>query len=180
MKETALSAAALPRVPAATRVARALCDRVTRGRLRIVLPNGDAVEGGDEGIEAEWRVRDWRAVTALLARGATGFAEGYLRGYWDSPDLTRLLQVACANEAAAGALAAGLPGAGLFDRLRHRLRANSPRQARRNISYHYDLGNDFYAQWLDETMTYSSGVFTHAGQTLAEAQAGLGIVGFLA
>lgn len=154
-----------------TRLAETLVERIRHGQLRIVLPCGTVAAGGsDDGLAAEWQLHDWRAVSALAARGASGFAESYIAGHWDTPDLTSLLRVACANEAALGGLVGGVPGAGLFDRLRHRLRANSRRQARRNISFHYDLGNAFYRLWLDPGMTYSSALFDGDGQSLAAAQ----------
>ncbi len=111
--------------------------------------------------------------TALLRRlalgGSVGFAEGYLAGDWSSNDLTPLLWVLAANESA---VSPGEPG-GLprfLGRLRHTLNANTRRGSRRNIAYHYDLGNDFYRLWLDAGMTYSAAVFAHAGEELEAAQ----------
>jgi cyclopropane-fatty-acyl-phospholipid synthase len=105
-----------------------------------------------------------------LRRGATGLAEAYMEGHWSTPDLTRLLLVLEHNLAAMGR---GLPKTKLFrlnDRLGHRRNRNSRKGSRRNISFHYDLGNDFYELWLDPSMTYSSALFEHAGQNLEAAQ----------
>lgn len=91
-------------------------------------------------------------------------------GWWDSPDLQALLDVALINN---DAVSNGFPGAGLvraLERFRHWLRANTKRGSRRNISYHYDLGNEFYGLWLDPSMTYSSALFSGQGETLEQGQ----------
>ncbi|HYN39432.1 MAG TPA: cyclopropane-fatty-acyl-phospholipid synthase family protein, partial [Rhodospirillales bacterium] len=89
---------------------------------------------------------------------------------WDSPDLTTLMELAALNEASIGDLAVGSSLVLLIHRLRHRLRENTQRGSRRNISSHYDLGNDFYAHWLDDGMTYSSALFATPEQPLRHAQ----------
>ena len=178
MKESAtFAAAARPRRSAAgplVALVERLGTRIGYGTLVVRTPAGELFEFGEvragepRGI---WQLHSWRALWALLARGATGLAEAYLAGHWDSPDLTALLQVAAVNERRLGRAAAGSTWLQWSDRLRHRWRANSPRQARRNIAYHYDLGNDFYAAWLDRSMTYSAAMFTAPGETLEAAQA---------
>ncbi len=85
--------------------------------------------------------------------------EAYVDGWWSSPDLQAFMDLVHARN---DAIYDGFPAMGLvrvFENLRHWLRSNSRRQARKNISHHYDLGNDFYRLWLDETMTYSSAMF---------------------
>jgi cyclopropane-fatty-acyl-phospholipid synthase len=176
MKETASFTAASPRrrvagpLPA---LLKRVGERIRYGTLLVRTPGGDQFEFG--GVAANepygvWEIGSWTALWSLLTRGATGLAESYLDGRWDSPDLTALLRVAAVNERALGACAAGSPLLLWGDRLRHRLRANSPRQARKNIAYHYDLGNAFYALWLDETMTYSAALFDRPGEALEVAQ----------
>ena len=91
-------------------------------------------------------------------------------GWWTTPNLQDLMDVILMNNEN---IARSFPGAGLFrlrERLRHCLNVNSRRGSQRNVAHHYDLGNDFYALWLDETMTYSSALFRDAGESLAEAQ----------
>ncbi len=99
-----------------------------------------------------------------------GFARAYMDGDWDSPDISSLLELAVANEKSWLSLSQPSRLTATIDYLRHRLRRNSKSGSRRNIAFHYDLGNRFYGAWLDETMTYSSALFTQPGQTLAEAQ----------
>ncbi len=115
-------------------------------------------------------MRSGKLVWDLASGGSLGFARGYLDGDWDSPDLGAVLQWGIANEEALASVL-GAPGpARLLAFLRHRLRANTRAGSRRNIAFHYDLGNDFYRLWLDETMTYSSAMFLSDDQSLADAQ----------
>jgi cyclopropane-fatty-acyl-phospholipid synthase len=146
--------------------------RLCQGSLQVVTPRGERLDFGDGGApQAVWRLHHPRALWRLVSGGALGFAEGYLAGDWDTPDLMALLDLAAANEAALGAAAGGRGWLAAGERLRHRLRANSRRQAQRNIAYHYDLGNDFYSAWLDDTMTYSAAVFAAPDEPLEAAQA---------
>ena len=143
------------------------------GRLTLTLPNGDIHQlgGTGPGPEAQLRVHTPAALRRLIFGGDIGLAEGYVDGQWDTPDLLALMRLAERNQAP---LERGLRGATLalwLNRAYHRLRANSREGSRRNIAYHYDLGNAFYGHWLDEGMTYSSALFEHQGQPLAEAQA---------
>ena len=110
-------------------------------------------------------------VTRLFKAGSIGFAEGYMAGEWDCQDLAGLIYLLHLNEDSLEPDFSRLQHLYTFiSAVRHRLRSNSKRGSRRNIAYHYDLGNDFYAHWLDETWTYSSAVFEHADEDLAAAQ----------
>ena len=125
---------------------------------------------GRGGRHVEVTVHDPRAWHGL-ARGSVGLAEGYRRGWWDCDDLTGLVRLLSrATEPVRRPLdalvAAAAPIVDPVARLRRRDRAED----RRNIHAHYDIGNDFYALMLDETMTYSCAVFEHPGQSLADAQ----------
>jgi len=142
------------------------------GRLVVVLPSGERYEqcGSEPGPEAELHISQWGALARLVVGGYTGFARAYIAGEWRSPDIAAFFEWAACN---AEPLDTAFCGAGLsqlFDRLRHLKRANTQSGSRRNISAHYDLGNAFYALWLDEGMNYSSGIFAHPGQSLQEAQ----------
>jgi cyclopropane-fatty-acyl-phospholipid synthase len=143
------------------------------GRLELELPGGPALcIGKASGPEARLQVhRPARLVARLLARGGLGFAEGYMAGEWDSPDLAALLRLAAVNEAALGRASRGTGLSRALDRLRHLARRNHRRGSRRNIAYHYDLGNDFYQLWLDSGMAYSAARFEHPDEPLADAQA---------
>ena len=141
------------------------------GELVVGMPDGaDRVFCGREpGPSARIDVRDTVLARRLLHGAHIGLAEGYMEGLWDTPDLHAVLELGLANLSAGWM--AGLPVVGRpFERLRHRLHDNDPKRgARRNIEYHYDLGNPFYALWLDETMTYSAACFETA-EDLAQAQ----------
>ena len=106
----------------------------------------------------------------LVREGDLGFSDAYLEGWWSTPDLQAFMDVIHADN---DELYEQFPGMGLvraFEKLRHWMNSNSRRQARRNISYHYDLGNDFYSLWLDDTMTYSSAIFDTGQESLEAAQ----------
>jgi len=145
------------------------------GRLSIHCPSGRrfVLQGtdGSETPNAAVRVVDWRCLPRLMFGGQLGFAEGHLRGEWDSPDLHEVFALVLANGAGFQARFGGSRLSRVASRLIHRLNANSRRGSRRNIAYHYDLGNDFYAAWLDPTMTYSSALFTAGDEDLQTAQA---------
>jgi cyclopropane-fatty-acyl-phospholipid synthase len=119
----------------------------------------------------EIRIHDSRALVRALVNGETGLGEAYVDGLWSSPDLVALIELGALNRASL-ALSAGWWRAPtqLARTLAHRARRNTRRQSRRNIAAHYDLGNDFYRLFLDETMTYSSAVFASPDQPLADAQ----------
>ena len=157
----------------AWRIAMAAADRVKVGRLMVVLPDGSQRTFGDPtaGPGAEIHIHDRRALTKLLVDGETGGGEAYMDGLWSSPDLAGLLRWAALNRESL-ALSAGWfrAPAQLRRTLAHRLRRNTKGQSRKNISAHYDLGNEFYRTFLDETMTYSSAVFASPEQSLADAQ----------
>ncbi|PPC77857.1 SAM-dependent methyltransferase [Pokkaliibacter plantistimulans] len=116
------------------------------------------------------RIHQRRAVQRGLHGGLLGWAEGYMAGDWDCDDLHALTDWAMANEKRLEQAFAGSPFSAWLHRLLHRLNANSRRGSRRNIAFHYDLGNDFYRLWLDPTMTYSSALFASPEQSLEQAQ----------
>jgi cyclopropane-fatty-acyl-phospholipid synthase len=147
--------------------------RLEVGHFTVTMPDGGEYElpskhGG--GPHAVVHIRRWRALRRFWSQGDTGFVESYMDGDWDSPELSNIIELATLNADSWNASALE----NLFTRLRHRvahlLRANTKSGAKRNIAAHYDLGNDFYRQWLDPTMTYSSAYFEHDAQPLPEAQ----------
>jgi cyclopropane-fatty-acyl-phospholipid synthase len=147
--------------------------RIRIGRLTVVMPDGRRRELGDRASSrtAEIRIHDPAVATRLLLHGETGAGEAYMDGLWSSPDLEALVELAALNRSAL-AMNAGWwrRPLDLPRRLAHRARRNSRRQARQNIAAHYDLGNDFYRLFLDETLTYSCAVFESPAQSLADAQ----------
>ena len=142
------------------------------GRLDVTLPNGEARSfvGSEPGPHGVLYIRSPRLIGHVLKNGEVGFGEAYLEGLWDSPDLASLLAVMHINEPHYR----GPYETNVLSRfagwLGHKLRANSRAGARANIEYHYDLGNEFYKMWLDETLAYSSGMFLRPDQSLKEAQ----------
>jgi cyclopropane-fatty-acyl-phospholipid synthase len=142
------------------------------GRLDFVLPDGRRfrAEGAAPGRHAEIAIHDPDCFARLIREGDLGFSEAYMDGDWSTPDLMALLDLAHDE---VETLFYGFPGQGWLrrlERMRHWLRSNSRGQARRNIRHHYDLGNDFYALWLDPSMTYSSALFEGSQQSLEAAQ----------
>jgi cyclopropane-fatty-acyl-phospholipid synthase len=142
------------------------------GRLDVTLPNGEARSfvGGEPGPHGVLHIRSKRLIGYVLRNGEVGFGEGYLDGLWDSPDLASLLAVMHINEPHYHGPYEKNPLGRLWGWLRHRMRANSRDGARANIEYHYDLGNEFYKMWLDETLAYSSAIFIQPNETLKDAQ----------
>ena len=149
-----------------------LAKGIKRGRLDFVLPDGRVfrAEGPDPGPVAVLTIFHPDTFTRLIREGDLGFCDAYLDGWWSSPDLQAFLDFLHSDNQD---LYDGFPGMFLvraYERLRHWMNSNSKRQAKKNISYHYDLGNDFYALWLDDTMTYSSALFDGGQDSLEAAQ----------
>jgi cyclopropane-fatty-acyl-phospholipid synthase len=147
--------------------------RLGQGRLDVVLPDGRRfrIEGRLPGPVAEMVVHDPDLFARLIREGDLGFCDAYLDGGWSSPDLQAFLDLIqlAPNNAVQDAFP-GLRLVRIYEKMRFWLRSNSRAQARRNIAHHYDLGNDFYRLWLDDTMTYSSGLFQSGQESLEKAQ----------
>ncbi|TDU26713.1 cyclopropane-fatty-acyl-phospholipid synthase [Panacagrimonas perspica] len=144
-----------------------------KGSLDVYLPNGSTrhFEGPQPGPHGVWRIKSSeRLMRHVLASGEVGIGDSYLDDSWDSPDLTRLLMTLYLNEPYyKGPFEKNWLGK-LYGYWQHRRKANTKRTARRNIEHHYDLGNEFYKMWLDETMAYSSAMYIEPTQTLQDAQ----------
>jgi len=141
-----------------------------KGRIDVILPDGRQfrAEGPEPGHVAEIHIHNDDVFTRTVRDGDMGFAEAYLDGWWTTPDLMAVMEFMHDD---ADHIYDGFPAQRLvqiYERLRFWMQRNSKKQARKNISYHYDLGNDFYSLWLDDTMTYSSAIFT-TGQESTEA-----------
>ncbi|MEP5153036.1 cyclopropane-fatty-acyl-phospholipid synthase family protein [Planktotalea sp.] len=147
------------------------CAQLREGQLTLRTPDGARYQFGDSGPEAEMQINDWAAVSAMAAHGQVGLGEAYVQGLWDTPSVEGLMSVAMLNREHLG----NYDQASAFNKAKFRLvdrvlRANSKRGSRKNIRAHYDVGNEFYQLWLDEGMTYSSGIFNDGGDDLARAQ----------
>ncbi len=165
-----LASIKLSRLPRATRLALEIFDRLDGGALAIELPDGTHLRAGHGPLVAHLRVRDHAVFDETLARGDIGFGESWMDGLWDTEDLTGLLTLLSRNRARIGEAIYGRMFRMLGHRIAHLLRANTRAGSRRNIEAHYDLGNDFYALWLDPSMTYSAAVFDSPTESLHDAQ----------
>jgi cyclopropane-fatty-acyl-phospholipid synthase len=148
-----------------------ICERLHEGRLTLRTPDGARYEFGNSGPQAEMNIRDWSAISAMAAHGQVGLGEAYVHGLWDTPSIEGLVSLAMLNRDNLGAY----DKASRLSSLKYRLldtvlRANSRSGARKNIRAHYDVGNEFYQLWLDEGMTYSSGLFAGGDDDLGSAQ----------
>ena len=142
------------------------------GRIDFVLPDGRRfrAEGQNPGPVAELDIHNVDLFARLIREGDLGFCDAYLDGWWSTPDLQAFMDFIHADNED---IYDGFPGMGLvrrYEQLRFWIQRNSKDQARKNISYHYDLGNDFYGLWLDETMSYSSALFDDPQQSMEQAQ----------
>ena len=157
-------------------LARAFLTRLGRhveyGQLQIEMPSGETIQcaGTQAGPAARLSLHRWRAVRRLLAGGDIGFAESYMDGDWSTPDLTALIELAARNHETMIPAMGGSWLARMAYRLAHLRRGNTRAGSRRNIPAHYDLGNAFYAEWLDPGMTYSSALYETPDTTLEQAQ----------
>jgi len=155
----------------ATRLVFELLEGLHGGLLEIRLPDGSSRLFGEGEPGVTLIVHDEAVFARILARGDIGFAEAYFDGQWDSSDVTGLLRLFAANRDSLRRAVYGNWQQLLVARMRHWLNRNSRTGSKRNIMAHYDLGNAFYALWLDPTMSYSSAIYrAHDGDDLPTAQ----------
>ena len=147
--------------------------RIEAGDLTVDLPSGArlAHKGARPGPQAFVKIHRWRAILRLILLGDVGFAESYISGDWSSRDLPAFIELAARNVDALEAKITGSFASRLMARLRHFAHANTRTGSRKNIAFHYDLGNSFYQCWLDPSMTYSSALYADPFDTLEDAQA---------
>jgi cyclopropane-fatty-acyl-phospholipid synthase len=165
--------------PAAARAVFRMLQALRIGSLDVQLPDGSqahfgqrATDGGPTQPRAALRLNNWNVCSAVLKSGDIGFAESWIAGDWQSPDLVDLLTLFIANRDAIEQVIYGTWWGGLAYRIKHVLNRNSRSGSKKNIHAHYDIGNPFYRQWLDETMNYSSAWFNgDMNQPMPQAQA---------
>jgi len=135
--------------------------RLDAGAIEAALPDGShrLLGGRAPGPLVVMRVVRWRALVKLITGGSVGWYEAWTKGDWIAEDPMPLFELFMLNRVALGTVARAGGVSRLAIRAWHLLRDNTPHRARQNIEAHYDLGNDFYAEWLDKTMTYSSALF---------------------
>jgi len=147
-------------------------NHIEYGSLTVTTPDGKTMsyQGPQTGADAHFVVQDWRAITALASSGDIGLAEGYRDGWWSSDDLVELFYFGLQNESALNKYIYGGVFARVAAKLAYLFTQNTLKGSRKNIHAHYDLGNDFYTLWLDQTMTYSSAIFHDQNDDLEKAQ----------
>lgn len=150
----------------------AVARTLQNGRLDIGLDDGRVfrAEGAAPGPVARIDIHNDEIFARMLREGYLGFCDAYLDEWWTTPDLQAFMDLVNSDN---DDMYNGYPGqklVELYEKLRFWFQRNTRKQARRNISYHYDLGNDFYRLWLDDTMTYSSAIFETGQESLEAAQ----------
>ncbi|WP_280192007.1 cyclopropane-fatty-acyl-phospholipid synthase family protein [Delftia sp. PS-11] len=168
-------AAAKHTIPASACRVLKLLEQLPRGQLDLQLPDGQvrrlpAEQAAAADADASCMLHTWNALERCLKSGDIGWAEGYMAGEWDSPDLAALLRLGIDNRNHVQRLVYGSWWGQLGYRLRHWLQRNTRAGSARNIHAHYDLGNDFYRLWLDPGMSYSAAWFEgRQGDALRQA-----------
>jgi len=158
--------------PAFSQVLDQIDRRLASGGLDVTVPDGTRRRLGFRapGASAAVCLHSWMALVRLATSGSVGWYKAWAQGEWSSPDPVAIFELFAANAEPLGEVARAKGPFRLVNALAHRRRDNAPRKARENIAAHYDLGNDFYAAWLDATMTYSSARFASPGDSLERAQ----------
>lgn len=159
-------------LPRAVRRALGFVIGLEHGTLAITLPTGEKfrIEGQNKDPVADLEINTYAFIGEVVRNGDIGLAESFFEGHWTSTDVTQFLELFCYNEAIIHEQMERHPLARVFLRVKHWLHRNTKRQARKNISAHYDLGNSFYEEWLDPSMTYSSALFQTGANDLESAQ----------
>ena len=154
------------------RFVRNLAQRMLAGQLTLILPKGRRLllSGEKTGPEVTVEIHRFRALWRAITRGELGLAESFMNGEWKASDLVGLMELALTAKAGFEWLVKIYSSIDFINRHRSLRRPNTRAGAAANIAYHYDLGNAFYAEWLDKTMTYSSALFTRTNLSLADAQ----------
>jgi cyclopropane-fatty-acyl-phospholipid synthase len=154
------------------KIADNLLSKIKLGNLSVIYPDGEKFFflGDRSGYSVDIQFNNYKLFTKLLHKGATGLAESYMDGDFDTKDLSKLLLFCYENESY---FLKGQNKYLILDyyiKFKHYLNENTKSKSKKNISYHYDLGNDFYKHWLDKSMTYSSAIFSSSNSDLFEAQ----------
>src|SRR5258708_33434865 len=148
-------------LPRLVRMALGFGSRLRRGPLDVTLPDGRTLRlgGVEPGPAAAMRLYNYGFASRLLRGGDIGIAEAYLRGEWDTPDLTQFLYLFCLNHDLIKQMLRDKPLMRFVQVVRHWFNRNTNLQPRRNIYAHYDIGNAFYSAWPDPAMPYTSPFF---------------------
>ncbi len=146
--------------------------KIKYGSLEVEFPSGEKnfFSGKNVGLTASIKIHNYNFLSYIFKRGSIGYAEAYMQGFYSTPNLTNLLMLSFKNER----FFLSNINSNIFyltlSKIKHFLKENSKSQSKKNIRYHYDLGNQFYEKWLDNTMTYSSAIFDKQNTNLSDAQ----------
>lgn len=174
-----MSTLAITRTPSFyERIVIDMLSKMDKGRLDVTLPDGHMVSlgNGEDNVKADMSINDDDFFRRCVLYGDVGFGEAYSDGIWDTSSITNvikwfLLNIDNApNVSGSEAKTAVLGMLKLFNKIYHARRSNTLSTARKNISEHYDLSNEFFSLWLDPSMTYSSAYFKSPEMSLEEAQ----------
>ena len=143
---------------------------VKKGRIQIRWPDGASTEHGQGGQRVDVVMHNTAPIKQLFFDGHNGFADAYFQGHWSCSDLTALFGIVMHNEVLFSGTLPGKWLARIKNVFHHLSKRNSIAGSKRNISFHYDLGNDFYKLWLDPSMSYSSALYEEGKSSLEQAQ----------
>ncbi|PPR47334.1 MAG: Tuberculostearic acid methyltransferase UfaA1 [Alphaproteobacteria bacterium MarineAlpha5_Bin9] len=146
--------------------------KVKIGILEVTFPSGRKRKfiGSNDEIYADITLNNYSLLPKLLKKGSIALADSYIENDFSTSNLSRLLLFAKYNEKSYNILIKGKSIYNFFRKIQHHFNENTKRKSKKNIKYHYDLGNDFYQKWLDDTMTYSSAIFDNKQKNLMNAQ----------
>ena len=146
--------------------------KITFGSLNLIDPNGEEYFFGNDKsfLKAKIKINDNNFFYRILRKGSAGLAESYMKGEFQTEDLTSLIELSAKNISTTYKFSGFFEFSLLKKFLKNKTFENSKGGSKKNISLHYDLGNDFFSTWLDKTLTYSCGIFNSTKETLEEAQ----------
>ena len=153
-------------------VAQKFLSKIQFGELSVKFPSGNIqrLKGVNSDEKADLIINNYKFISKILKKKSIGFAESYMDGDFNTSNLTNLLILAFKNEKYFLENLKTNIFFNLYSKFRHFLNENTKSQSKKNIEYHYDLGNNFYTKWLDNSMTYSSAFFEKENQNLFDAQ----------
>ncbi|MBY0413858.1 MAG: cyclopropane-fatty-acyl-phospholipid synthase family protein, partial [Bdellovibrionales bacterium] len=149
-----------------------MMSEIKYGSVSLTTPDGEQFNyrGTEKGEHVSIKICDWKFCDELFLKGDIGLGESYIAGLWESDNINGLIKFGIDNKAQLERVIRGSFFKILIYRIKHLLNKNSKKGSQKNIHAHYDLGNNFYKLWLDQTMTYSSGYFQNTAADLLSAQ----------
>ena len=155
-----------------TKILKNILSHIKVGQLDVTFPNGEVQTfGKNENLRANLKINNKKAISEMLSQGDIGFGRGYIENWWQCEDLATLLDVVSRNAQHFEKAVYGNRLFSVFYKFYDFLKRNTIANSKKNIEYHYDLGNEFYFKWLDSTKTYSSALFREC-ESLEEGQVG--------